>query len=236
MANEKISQFSPLLTLASGDYIPVVDISEPSTADQNKRVGVDILDERYYAAASGVVALTTAISAQASGNAALDLADAAGLAATAALASGNAALSDAATALASGNAALTDVSGKVSKAGDLVSGTLAVDARSFGFVSSVVSGGVVLLDFSAKNNFDLTLTSSATLAFQVAPSGGQSGAIFVRQDNTGGRTLAYSGGWSFSNGSAPSLTTTPSGTDLIAYYAASPTRVVGSLIAAVSGV
>jgi len=151
-------------------------------------------------------------------------------------ASGVAAQSTANTALASGNAALADLTSKVSKGGDLVSGTLIVDAQSFGVVSSVVTSGVILLDFSANNNFDVTLEGNSTLAPSVAPSGGQSGAIYIRQDGTGSRTLAYSGGWSFTNGTAPTLTTTASGTDLLAYYSAQPTVIVGSLIAAVSGV
>ena len=151
-------------------------------------------------------------------------------------ASGVAAQSTANTALASGNAALADLTSKVSKGGDIVSGTLIVDAQSFGVVSSVVTSGVILLDFSANNNFDVTLEGNSTLAPSVAPSGGQSGAIYIRQDGTGSRTLAYSGGWSFTNGTAPTLTTTASGTDLLAYYAAQPTVIVGSLIAAVSGV
>lgn len=139
-------------------------------------------------------------------------------------------------ALASGSAALTDLTSKVSKAGDVVSGTFVVDSQSYGVVSSTVSSGVILLDFSASNNFDITLEGSSTLAPSVSPSGGQSGAVYIRQDGTGGRTLAYSGGWSFSNGSAPTLTTTASGTDLLAYYAASSTTIVANLIAAVSGV
>jgi hypothetical protein len=139
-------------------------------------------------------------------------------------------------ALASGSAALTDLTSKVSKAGDVVSGTFVVDSQSYGVVSSTVSSGVILLDFSASNNFDITLEGNSTLAPSVSPSGGQSGAVYIRQDGTGGRTLAYSGGWSFSNGSAPTLTTTASGTDLLAYYAASSTTIVANLIAAVSGV
>jgi hypothetical protein len=151
-------------------------------------------------------------------------------------ASGVAAQSTANTALASGNAALADLSSKVSKGGDVISGTLVVDSQSYGVVSSAVTSGVILIDFAANNNFDITLEGNSTLAPSVAPSGGQSGAIYIRQDGTGSRTLAYSGGWAFSNGTAPTLTTTASGTDLLAYYAAEPTAIVATLIAAVSGV
>jgi hypothetical protein len=153
-----------------------------------------------------------------------------------ALASGNAALVDAGAALASGNAALVDLSSKVSKAGDVVSGTFAVTSQSYGEPSSTVGSGQILLDFSAANNFDVTLEGGSTLAPSVSPSGGQSGAILIRQDGTGSRLLSYSGGWSFANGSAPTLTLTPSGTDLLAYYCPQPSTIVGNLIAAVSGV
>ena len=67
-------------------------------------------------------------------------------------------------------------------------------------------------------------------------SGGQTGSILLRQDGTGSRTLAYSGGWSFSNGSAPTLTVTPSGVDLLAYYAPNTSTIVANILAAVSGV
>ena len=153
-----------------------------------------------------------------------------------ALASGNAGISDAGAALASGNAALVDLSSKVSKAGDVVSGTFAVTSQSYGEPSSTVGSGQILLDFSAANNFDVTLEGGSTLAPSVSPSGGQSGAILIRQDGTGSRLLSYSGGWSFANGSAPTLTLTPSGTDLLAYYCPQPSTIVGNLIAAVSGV
>lgn len=188
--------------------------------------GTVIVNASIAPAASGLIfagdALAIDGSAQASGNAAL--------------AAASAASSSAATALASGNAALTDLTSKVSKAGDIVSGTLVVDSQSYGVVSNTVGSGVILLDFSANNNFDVTLQGDSTLAPSVSPSGGQSGAIYIRQDGTGSRLLSYSGGWSFSNGSAPTLTLTASGTDLLAYYAPSSSTIVGNLIAAVSGV
>lgn len=76
MASQRISQLTPVTTLASGDFFPVVLDSDGS----NKRAGVDTLDVRYLSAASGAAveqtadtALTTSIDALASGNAALDI-------------------------------------------------------------------------------------------------------------------------------------------------------------------
>jgi len=236
--------------LPPGDLVPGQDSFAQASGNAALSLGTTALASGNAALvvgagalASGNAALTNAATALASGNSALIVganALASGNAAltnsATALASGNAALVVGGTALASGNAALTGLSSKVSKPGDVISGTLVVNARSFGSVSSTVTSGVILIDFSANNNFDITLRGNSTLAPSAAPSGGQSGAIYIRQDGTGSRTLAYSGGWSFSNGSAPTLTTSASGTDLLAYYAASPTVIVGSLIAAVSGV
>ena len=173
------------------------------------------------AQASGNAALVNAATAQASGNAAL-------VVGASALASGN-------TALASGNAALAGLSNKYDKTGGVLSGTVIVNKQSFGTINTITSSGVLLVDFSTGNNFQVTLASNATFAGPVNASGGQSGAITIRQDNTGSRTLAYSGGWAFQGGTAPTLTTAASGIDVLAYFVVAPTRVVGILTAAYSG-
>jgi hypothetical protein len=47
VASEKISQFNSLTTVASGDYFPVVDISEALDANKNKSVQIGVLDDRF---------------------------------------------------------------------------------------------------------------------------------------------------------------------------------------------
>lgn len=47
MASEKISQFNNLTAVASGDYLPIVDVSEALDANKNKRVEISVFDERY---------------------------------------------------------------------------------------------------------------------------------------------------------------------------------------------
>jgi hypothetical protein len=194
------------------------------------------------ALASGNLGVSNAATAQASGNAALVVgatALASGNAALVvganALASGNLGVTNAATALASGNAALASVGNKYDKTGGVLSGTVIVNKQSFGTINTITSSGVLLVDFSTGNNFTVTLASNATFAGPVNASGGQCGAITIRQDNTGSRTLAYSGGWAFQGGTAPTLTTAASGIDVLAYFVVAPTRVVGILTAAYSG-
>lgn len=201
------------------------------------------------ALASGNLGITNAATAQASGNAALVVGATATTNAATALASGNAALvvganalasgnlgvTNSATALASGNAALAVGSAKYDKTGGPINGPIVVTSQSFGTVKIVASSGVIILPFASGNNFDLTLSSSATMASPTNASGGQSGAIVIRQNNTGSNLLSYSGSWSFQGGTAPTLTTALSGVDVLAYYVVSPTRVVGVLTANYSG-
>jgi hypothetical protein len=180
------------------------------------------------ALASGNAGISAAQTAQASGNAGIS-------AAQTAQASGNAALVVGANALSSGNAALSSLDNKYDKTGGVLSGTVIVNKQSFGTVNTITSSSVLLVDFSTGNNFTVTLASNATFAGPINASGGQCGAITIRQDNTGSRTLAYSGSWAFQGGTAPTLTTAASGIDVLAYYVVAPTRVVGILTAAYSG-
>jgi len=208
MASQKISQFTAITTLASGDYFPVIEASGTT----NKRVEVGVLDVRYTAAASGDAAQATANAALASGNAALvDV---------------GVAYSLANEALASGDAALFDLAGKYDKTGGPISGFVKTQSQSVGEVDNLaLVSGVITLDFSGSNNFELILGGSSTLGAPTLPSGGQTGVITVRQDGTGSRTLAYSGGWQFAGATAPTLTTTASGVDVLTYYVTSPTEI-----------
>lgn len=197
MASQKISQFDAITTLASGDYFPVIQASGVA----NKRVDVGVLDNRYAATGSGALAHE-------------------------ALASGNAALALGTEALASGNAALTDLDSKYAIAGGPITGVVTTQSQSIGAVTTTaLTSGVILLDFGAGNNFDITLGGSSTLDTPTTPSGGQTGSITIRQDSVGSRLLSYSGGWQFTGGTAPTLTTTASGVDVLSYYCSTPSEI-----------
>jgi len=172
------------------------------------------------AIASGNAALASASTALASGNAGIST----GLTA---LSSGNAALVSAATAQASGNAALSSVSSKYDKTGGPISGPASTQSQTFGVPSGTIQGsGVITLNFGARDNFELVLTAaSSTLASPVNASGGQCGALIIRQDSVGTRLLTYSGSWSFVSNTAPILTTSASGVDMLGYYVVNPSRI-----------
>ena len=143
-----------------------------------------------------------------------------------ALASGNAASVSAATAQASGNAALSAVGNKYDKVGGPISGPAFTQSQTFGVPSGLLGSGVITLNFGTKDNFEITLTAaSSTLASPVNASGGQCGALVIRQDSAGTRLLTYSGAWSFVSNTAPTLTTTASGVDMFGYYVVNPGRI-----------
>ena len=219
-----ISGFSS--ELPPGDLVPGVDTTAQASGNAALVVASNAL-------ASGNLGITNAATAQASGNAAL-VVGANALAsgnlgitnAATALSSGNAALIVGSNALASGNAALGSLANKYDKTGGPISGPVTVQSQSIGTSTYVQASGVIILNFGAGNNFEVVLTSGTqTLASPINASGGQTGTIIVRQDNTGSRLLTYSGSWAFQSNTAPTLTTTASGVDLLAYYVVNPSRI-----------
>ena len=54
---------------------------------------------------------------------------------------------------------------------------------------------------------------------------GQSGSIFIVQDATGGRTLAWGTYWKFAGGTVPTLSTTANAVDRVDYIIKSSTEV-----------
>ena len=99
-----------------------------------------------------------------------------------------------------------------------------------GAVSALTDGTTITPDFAAANNFSVTLGGNRTLANPTNLVAGQSGVIFITQDGTGSRTLAYGTYWKFSGGTAPTLTTTASAVDVLVYIVQSSTRIDAQLV------
>ena len=94
-----------------------------------------------------------------------------------------------------------------------------------GTITALTDGATITPDFSASNNFSVTLGGNRTLANPTNIVAGQSGVIFVSQDGTGSRTLSYGSYWDFPGGTAPTLTTAASSIDLIAYVVRTTTSI-----------
>ena len=85
--------------------------------------------------------------------------------------------------------------------------------------------GSHILDLNRNANFELTLSGNITLANPAELTAGTTGSIFVVQDGTGSRTVAYGSFWDFAAGTAPTMTTTASAVDRIDYIVRSSTKI-----------
>lgn len=86
--------------------------------------------------------------------------------------------------------------------------------------------GSVTLDFSANQNFVLTLTGNVTLANPSTETVGQSGFIVCIQDGTGGRTLSLGTDYETAGGAGITLSSAASTTDIIPYVVAASNRIL----------
>jgi hypothetical protein len=94
--------------------------------------------------------------------------------------------------------------------------------------------GTITLNMATANNISMTLTGNSTLANPSNQTAGQSGAITITQDATGGRTLAFGSNWGFPGGTAPTLTTAANAVDVLVYYVESSSRITANLVGDVS--
>jgi hypothetical protein len=90
-------------------------------------------------------------------------------------------------------------------------------AAQRGEITTLTDAATIAVDFADSNNFTVTLGDNRTLGNPTNQVAGQSGSLFVVQDGTGSRTLAYSSDWEFAGGTAPTLSTAASAVDRIDY-------------------
>lgn len=94
-----------------------------------------------------------------------------------------------------------------------------------GAISTLTDGATITPNFNSANNFTVTLAGNRTLANPTNVTAGQSGSIFILQDGTGSRTLAFGANWDFAGGTAPVLSTAASAIDRLDYIARSSTSI-----------
>ncbi len=103
-------------------------------------------------------------------------------------------------------------------------------AAQRGTISALTDGATITADFAVANNFSVTLGGSRTLANPSNQTAGQSGCIWITQDGTGSRTLAYGSQWDFTGGTAPTLSTAAASVDCLVYAVQSSTKITATLI------
>jgi len=125
---------------------------------------------------------------------------------------------------------LPDATGTVA----LLSAVQSYSAAQRGTISALTDGATITADFAAANNFSVTLGGNRTLANPSNQTAGQSGCIWITQDGTGSRTLAYGSQWDFTGGTAPTLSTAAGAVDCLVYAVQSSTKITATLISNLS--
>ncbi len=123
----------------------------------------------------------------------------------------------------SGTSALTTATAGTDYAGIDTAQTFTKGQR--GEITALTDGSSITPDLADSNNFSVTLGGNRTLANPSNITAGQSGSIFITQDGTGSRTLAYGSNFDFAGGTAPTLSTTAAAVDRIDYVV----RTTGSI-------
>ena len=72
-------------------------------------------------------------------------------------------------------------------------------------------------NFALNNSFTVTLTANVTLQNPSNATAGQGGTIYLIQDATGSRTMAFGGAYKFPAGTVPVLSTSTSAVDILVY-------------------
>ena len=121
---------------------------------------------------------------------------------------------------------LPDATGTVA----LLSLAQSYTAAQRGTISALTDGATITADFAVANNFSVTLGGNRTLANPSNQTAGQSGCIWITQDGTGSRTLAYGSQWDFTGGTAPTLSTTAAAVDCLVYAVQSSTKITATLV------
>ena len=87
-------------------------------------------------------------------------------------------------------------------------------------------GSSKILDFNTNQNFIINMNASLTLGQPVTGQVGQTGFIVFKQDATGSRTLTLNSAFKNPGGTAPTLTTTANGIDVVGYIISSPNEIL----------
>ena len=90
---------------------------------------------------------------------------------------------------------------------------------------TLTDGANISVDLNTGQNFTVTLGGNRTLDNPTNCVAGQVGSIFITQDGTGSRTLAYGSSWDFIGGEAPVLSTDAAARDRLDYIVQTSTDV-----------
>ena len=120
--------------------------------------------------------------------------------------------------LTGGTLAGVTLSGAVVGADQIISAPVLKDIGET-CVTNATSGATDTISLTDGNVHNVTLTADCTFTFAAPPASGTSGSftLFLNQDGTGSRTATWPGSVKWAGGTAPTLTTTASRTDILVF-------------------
>ena len=107
-------------------------------------------------------------------------------------------------------------------------------APVIGNVTSLTDAASIAIDMGVGNDFAITLAGNRTLSAPTNVTPGQTGYIYVAQDGTGSRTLAFNSAYIFVSGTAPTMSTTANAIDLLVYNAKTTTAITTVVVKALA--
>ena len=98
---------------------------------------------------------------------------------------------------------------------------ISTSSRVYNPIVTVTDAACISVNFALGNNFLVTLAGNRTLKKPAECTVGQGGNIYLVQDGTGSRTLAYNTAWQFVSASVPTLSTGAADVDMLVFNARS---------------
>ena len=107
-------------------------------------------------------------------------------------------------------------------------------APVIGNVTSLTDAASIAIDMGVGNNFAFTLGGNRTLEAPTNSTAGQTGYIYITQDGTGSRTLAFNNAYIFVSGTAPTISTAAGSKDILVYNVKEATAITALVIKALA--
>ena len=107
-------------------------------------------------------------------------------------------------------------------------------APVIGNVTSLTDAASIAIDMGVGNDFAFTLAGNRTLEAPTNATPGQTGYIYITQDGTGSRTLAFNNAYIFVSGTAPTISTAAGAKDLLVYNVKEATAITAVVVKALA--
>ena len=102
---------------------------------------------------------------------------------------------------------------------------LTISGASNGNITTLTDAATITPNLDSSDMFTVTLGGNRTLANPSNIDAGQTGSIFIVQDGTGSRTLAWGSYWDFVGGTAPTLSTAAGAVDRVDFIVRTSTSI-----------